>query len=114
MIFKIRQAIAVDIGPAFKLGTESIEGKAGYGSIGEFVSAILPNIYVIAGIILFFLFIGGGFAILASGDNPDQKGNGAKAVTGAIVGFIIIFASYWIIQIIEKLTGVKIFNPGDI
>lgn len=105
--------MAVDIGEAFKVGEKGIgEPGSGYGSIGEFISAILPNIYVIAGLILFVLFIGGGFVIITSADNPEKKGKGGQAMTAAVIGFIIIFASYWIIQIIEYITGVAIFESG--
>lgn len=89
------------------------EGSSAYSSIGELISSILPNIYTLAGIILFFLLIGGGLAIIISAgqENPEGAAKGKKAVTAALVGFLIIFASYWIIQIIEVITGVKIFAP---
>lgn len=102
----------VDIGDAFRLGNEGIGGKTGYSNIGEFISAILPNVYVIAGLFLFILFIAGGFVIMTSGDNPEKKAKGNKALTAAVIGFIIIFTSYWIIQIIEYITGVAILQPG--
>jgi len=103
----------VDIGKALKLkGTAGIgDAGSGYNSIGEFISNLLPNVYMISGLILFFLLLAGGFAIITSSDNPEQKGKGAKTVTAAAIGFLIIFLSYWIIQIIEKITGVKIFHP---
>ena len=106
--------LAVDIGTEFKLKKDVAIGdsSSGYGSIGEFLSAILPNIYVVASLILFILLIAGGFAIIAAGDNPQQKGKGAKAVTSAVIGFIIIFASFWIIKLIEFITGVEIFSPN--
>ncbi len=104
--------MAVNIGDAFKVGGTGIASHPGYSSLGTFVSNIIPNIYVFAGIILFFLVIGGGFAIITSAGNPDQKNQGGKALTAAAVGFIIIFASYWLVQIVEYLTGVKIFDPG--
>lgn len=87
--------------------------SSAYSSIGGFISSILPNIYTLAGIILFFLLIGGGLAIIISAgqENPEGAAKGKKAVTAALVGFLIIFASYWIIQIIEVITGVKIFAP---
>ena len=106
--------LAVDIGEQFKLksGGDGIKNAAGYTSIGGFISAVLPNIYVIASLILFILLIAGGFSIIASGDDPQQKGKGAKAVTSAVIGFIIIFASFWIIKLIEFITGVEIFSPN--
>ena len=106
--------LAVDIGEQFKLKGHTGIGdpSSGYGSIGEFISVILPNVYVIASLILFVLIIGGGFAIITSGNDPQQKGKGAKAVTSAVIGFVIIFASYWIIKLIEFLTGIDIFKSG--
>lgn len=103
--------MAVDIGDAFKFGNEGIAKKPGYGSIGEFVTAILPNVYLISGLILFVLFLGGGFAIMTAGGDPEKQKNGGQAITGALVGFIIIFASYWIIQIIQYVTGLEILKP---
>jgi len=99
---------AVDIGRDFMVGFSGISGRSGFNNISSFVSSILPNVYIIAGIILLFLIIGAGFAIMSSTDDPQKKGQGGKALTAAIVGFLIIFASYWIIQIIEKITGVPI------
>ena len=47
---------------------------------------------------------------MASGGNVEQIDKGKQAISGAIIGFIIIFASFWIIQLIEKLTGIPILN----
>ncbi len=88
--------------------------ESAYSSIGELISAILPNIYVIAGVILFFLMVGGGLMIVVSAgqDNPEGAAKGKKAVTSALIGFLIIFASYWIMQIIQTVTGIKFFESG--
>lgn len=82
-------------------------------SLGDIISNVLPNIYILAGVILFFLLIGGGlmFIFSAGQENPEGAGQGKKAITAALVGFLIIFASYWIIQIIEVVTGVDILKP---
>jgi len=107
--------LAFDIGNEFKLGGETgIRQAAGYGSIGELISAILPNIYIFAGIILFILLIVGGLMVIINSGKGEQEGvqTGQKAITAALVGFLIIFASYWIMQIIEIVTGIKIFESG--
>ena len=80
---------------------------------GDLVSIILSNALVIAGIILFFLFLFGGISIIAGAgqNNPDRAARGKQALTAAVTGFIIIFAAYWIIIIIEKATGLNILNP---
>ena len=54
----------------------------------------------------------GGFSIIMGAGQGDAKktGQGKKAATSAVVGFLVIFASYWIIQIIQIITGVEILN----
>lgn len=83
-------------------------------TLGYFISKILPNVYIAAGLILLFLLIGGGLMVIvgAGQESPERAGQGKKAITAAIAGFFIIFASYWIIQIIEEVTGIEIFAPG--
>jgi len=105
--------LAFNIGEEFQLKEGAgISNAPGYGSIGEFISTILPNVYVVSSLILFILLLAGGFAIITSGNDPQQKNKGTKALTGAVVGFAIIFASFWLIKLIEYLTGIAIFSPN--
>jgi hypothetical protein len=82
--------------------------------VGGLVSVILSNAVAIAAVILLFLLIFGGISIImgAGQQDPQKIGRGRQAATAAIVGFILIFAAYWIIQLVEILTGVAILNPG--
>lgn len=87
---------------------------ASYG-IGGLISILLNVGLVVAGIILLFLLIGGGLQMIASAGNNDPKGaqSGKEAVTWAIAGFLIVFAAYWIIRIIEAIVGVEFLTaPG--
>ncbi len=94
---------AVDIGQEF---------KPPFQDIGSFISVLLPNVYVIASVLLFFLLIFGGFGFIVSAGNQNPEGTqkAGGAVRAALMGFILIFASYWIIQIIEIITGVDILK----
>jgi hypothetical protein len=76
----------------------------------SFLSKILPNVYIIAGLILLFLLVFGGFTLITSAGDPEKSQQGQKTITNAIIGFLIIFASYWIIQIIQVLTGIPILT----
>ena len=80
-------------------------------SVYDLISQILPNAYIIAGLILFFYLIGGGFILIANAGNPEATKNGQKIITNAIIGFIILFCSYWLIQIIEIITAIPILHP---
>jgi hypothetical protein len=74
------------------------------------ISSFLPTFWVIAGFILFIYMIAGGFMIISSSGDSKKADAGKEALTNAIIGFVIIFASYWIIQIIEVVTGVGILK----
>ena len=105
---------AVDIGKEWMIGpTQSINQASQFSSPGALISIILKNVYVLAGVFLLVLLIFGGFSIIMGAGQGDAKktGQGKKAATAAVIGFLVIFASYWIIQIIEAVTGIKILNP---
>lgn len=100
----VPKAYAVDIETQF---------HSPFASLGELISIVLPNVYILAGVILLLLLIGGGFGIIMSAGKGQKEGvaKGQKAVTGALIGFIVIIGSYWLIQIIEIVTGLSILNP---
>jgi hypothetical protein len=80
-----------------------------FRTLGDVVSVVVQNAFVLAGIIAFVLLIASGFGIIASAGSGDTKKleQGKKAITGAVLGLIIIVGSFWIIQIIETLTGMQ-------
>ncbi len=113
--------LAFDLGDTLKLGEGgAISGGVDAGgtmSVGmvyrdfsSFLNLLLPVVFVIAGLILLFLLIGGGFSIIASGGNAKNVEQGKNQIMGAIIGFLVIFSAYWVIQIIQTLTGVQILN----
>ena len=81
-----------------------------FPTIGSLVTVIIKNAFMFAGIIFLILLIFGGFSFIVSAGSGDAKkmDQGKQAITASVTGLIIIFASYWIIQIIEIITGVTI------
>jgi len=84
--------------------------KSTLNSIPNILNALVPLLIVLSGLILFFMLIAGGFQLLTSAANPDDTEKGKQKITNALIGFIIIFAAYWITQIVEIVLGVKILN----
>jgi len=108
--------LAVNIGEEWFLKPspgQSILNVPQFQNPGALISIILKNVYTLAGILLFVLLIFGGISIILGAGSGDAKktGQGRKAVTAALIGFLVIFASYWIIQVIEYITGLEILNP---
>jgi len=81
-------------------------------NIGSVVSAIISNAIVVAGVILLFFLISGGIGLIsaAGNNNPEAAEKGKKTVTTALIGFVVVFAAYWIVQLIGKLTGIDILG----
>jgi len=101
----------INIGKEFSLRSGGIADI--FPTPGSLFSVILFNVYGLAGIILLFLLLFGGASIIIGAGKQDsgQVQKGQKSVTGAVIGFIVIFASYFIIQLIQVITDVNILNP---
>ena len=84
-----------------------------FPTVGSLVTVLLKNSLTIIGIILLILLISGGFMfIINAGSNDSKKTAQAKAViTDALIGFVVVFLAYAIIQLIQVITGLNILNP---
>ena len=102
----------MDIGQNIPWGINNLDQT--FPSIATLVNLIVKNALTIAGIILLFLLIFGGFSfIIGSGQSdPKKAAQGKQAITSALIGFAIVFVAYFIIQIIEIITGLNILNPS--
>lgn len=79
--------------------------------IGPIVSALLPTVFVLAGILLLIMLILGGLQLMVSAGDPKAADQARGKITGAIMGFVIIFISYWLILILQAIFGLpKIFE----
>lgn len=101
----------IDLREVFLLNPQETVAE-NFGTPAQLINVIVPNLFIIAGIILFFLLLFGGFSIITSQGDPKATEKGSQAIVGALVGFLIVIASYWLIQIIEVVTGVQILNSG--
>jgi hypothetical protein len=76
---------------------------------GGIISKLLEFAFPLAGIILFVMLIWGGFEMLYGASTSKAMEAGKNRITSAIIGFFLLFASFWIIQIIEVVFGITIF-----
>lgn len=84
--------------------------KEEFTDIGSIISALLPFLYVIAGLILFGAIIVSGFQFLTSAGDPKKTASAKGCLTNSIIGFAIIFVSWWLIQIIEVIFHLDILG----
>ena len=103
------QHLTFDLGEAL-LGEEhfltNLEG------VGSLVSILTSNAIIIAGVIFTFLVIIAGYNMIsgAGSNNPQKVARGREILTAAIIGFIIVFAAYWIVQLIGRITALDLLG----
>ena len=76
--------------------------------LGEIVAAALPYVYALAGVALFAMLIWGGLEIMLSAGEQGKLKSGQARITNALVGFAIVFVSYFVVQIVEVIFSLKI------
>ena len=77
------------------------------GSIIGGKNGLLAYIYIFAGLALLLMLILGGIGLMTSAGNPDKSKVAFGRISGALIGFLIIFISYMVALVVEKLLGVK-------
>ncbi len=95
----------VDLGDCLKL-SDSTPVKDVYTNPAFLVNLIVRNAFIGAGIFLFIIIILAGYKFLTQ----DKKGveEAKTMITTAIVGFVIMFSAYWIVQVVGIVTGADI------
>lgn len=85
----------------------NISSVSNPATIGTIVASIVPYIFGIAGFALLLYIVFAGFQILTSRGNEKAVAAAQAQLTYAIVGFIVVFTSYWIVQIVARVLGIQ-------
>ena len=80
-----------------------------FSTPADIINKLIPYLFTFAGIALLTVLIGSGFSYLTSGGDEKKVSQAKEKITGGLIGFIILFASYWLTQIVEYLFHIKIF-----
>lgn len=89
------------------VGSES-QVSATFDTPAKLVNLIVRNLFTLAGILLFINILWAGFKFINQG--AKGKDEAKSIMTVSIVGFIIMFTAYWIVQIIGIVTGTEIIG----
>jgi hypothetical protein len=90
---------------AITLPTDPITTK--FPTLGAVIGKLLPYIYVVAGLCLLFMLISGGITLMTAAGDAGKTKEGYGKLTAGLIGFLIIFVSYFVAQIVEVVLGVK-------
>lgn len=83
-----------------------------FDSPGKFLTELYPWLLSLGGLILFVMLIWGAFEIMLGANDAKSAENGKKRITSALIGFGILFAAFWIGQIMQVIFGINIGIGG--
>ena len=92
--FNLIQQVA---SPRFPLGS----------TIGDVIRVSLTYIFSGAGLVLVIFLLYGGFTLMLSRGDPNGIAKGRSIITLALMGFVVVFTSYWIIQFIGEFLDIQ-------
>lgn len=79
-------------------------------SLGNVVSTLLRYLFPLAGLAIMIYLVYGGYTLMTSGGNPQKLEQGKQIITNALIGFAIMFVSYWIVQVMGIMLGLGAVN----
>ncbi len=85
-------------------------GGGSYNTLGEILSEVWKYIIPLAGIIMMFMIIWGGFEMMSSGGSQEGIASGKSKITMGIIGFFVVFLAWFIIRALEQMFGLDILG----
>lgn len=76
-----------------------------FDSIGSIFNILLPIIFSIAAIILFFILMWGGFDLVMSRGEQEKISAARSKITAGIIGFVLLVLSFFLVQVLSYVFG---------
>ena len=99
----------IDLSP-----TSGLAGQLTGITISGIISALISLIIIIAAIAFFFILIIGGIRWIMSGGDKANTEAARNQITAALVGLVIVFAAWAILQLIDAFFGTNILGGLEI
>lgn len=107
--------------PAQNINLEEIQGKAipeftfsGQPDLGVLIGNLIPYFLTFAGILLLLYLLFGGLQLMLSRGDPKAMQDAKGKISNALVGFLIVFAAYWIVQLLGEVLGLQGTSFGSL
>lgn len=84
----------------------TVSSVEAYQTPAGLTNLIVTNIFLLSGVLIFLSIFFAGFKFI-TGD-AKGKDESRTLATGAVIGFIVMFSAFWIIQVVEMITGANI------
>ena len=88
----------------------ALQGKSGAGFFQAFIPSLVGIAFVIGTLVSFFVLLAGAIQwITSGGDKAGLEGARGKIVN-ALVGFIVLLATFALLKVIEDFFGINILT----
>jgi hypothetical protein len=83
-----------NVNSALRAGKIGVGAGAASGFLATQTGKIIGTVLSFLGVIFLILTIAGGIMWMTAGGNQEQVGKAKKLITSAVIGLVIVFASY--------------------
>ncbi len=83
-------------------------------TVPQLISGGIQLLFVAAAVIFFFMLVIGGIKWILSGGDKAQTEGARNQITAALVGLVIVFSAWAIVQLMATFFDIQIFNGLNI
>jgi len=95
----------IDLGESYTLADDQPVREV-FSTPADLVNIIVPNLFVAAGVVVMVLIIVAGYQFIVKGEKGIEEAK--KITTAAAIGLVVMIAAYWVVQIVQTITGADI------
>lgn len=94
--------------PTLTLAQGTAGPPATFSDLEGMFQRIVGSVLFLAAIVLFVMFVIGGFRYITSAGDPKAAEGAKGTLTHAILGLAVLILAFVVLLIVEKITGVKV------
>lgn len=98
-------ALVVILAPAVALAQGIQNPIKGCNQLGECLAQLIRGVLALVGVLAVGFIVYGGLLYITAGGNDDQIRQGKNAITGAIVGIILVGLAFAIVEFVYRALG---------
>lgn len=87
----------------------SVNPVAQFGNLSKLLNQVLPTVMVVASLVCLAILLTGSFTYVTSSGEPEKIKKARNTITYSIMGLILIFLSYLMVQVVSYITGITLF-----
>ena len=93
---------------SINIGGQTITGPldSSADSLGKIITKVLGLIMPLAGVVLLFVLISGGYDYMMSQGSPEKIKSAQGKITTGIIGFILLIISFVVVRLIATIFGI--------